>query len=223
MSGKADWAWQWKLLPLMCAVLVCAALFFAWESVSEFSDFKARITSPSTDLSPIFQQLESSGATITPSNRLEYAQWKTLVLLEQETVKHRYAQGNATILARLWTRLMGFTTGMVLAIIGSAFILGKLQEAQSELKQETELLKFSLATSSPGIVLAVLGTALMSITLLTRFDIEIHDVPVYLNTRMQLNQSPPDPSKLLAPKNLGDSEKAMGAGKSKDPAQGGSP
>ena len=46
---------------------------------------------------------------------------------------------------------------MILAIVGAAFILGKLREDRTErAKQESEALKISLATTSPGIVLAVL-------------------------------------------------------------------
>lgn len=191
-------AWQSRLLPLMAILLVASAAFFAWQSVAEFSDFKARITPPKTDLAAAFQGYEQT-LPAGAAERLDYLQWKTMVLLEQEALKHRYAQINATILARVWTRLMGFTTGMVLAIVGAAFILGKLQEAQTELKQESELIKVSLATSSPGIVLAVLGSVLMSITLLTRFDIDVRDASIYLNARgVTPAPAPRDPGSLMA-------------------------
>jgi hypothetical protein len=94
---------------------------------------------------------------------------------------------------------MGFTTGMMLAIVGAAYILGKLQEAQTELKQESELFKISLVTTSPGIVLAVLGCILMSITLLMPFDIDIRDAPVYVNLRQGTLTPPRDPADLTAP------------------------
>jgi hypothetical protein len=194
-SGIA--AWQRTLLPFMVAVLVLAGLFFAWQSVWEYSDFKYRITPPRTDLSAIFDRFETADQTRAISSRLDYLHWKSAVALEQEAIRHRYAQVNATILARVWTRLMGFTTGMVLAIVGAAFILGKLREPQTELKQETEALKVSLATSSPGIVLTVLGTFLMSITLLTRFDVSVRDVPIYVAARPLPSTILPDPAQLM--------------------------
>jgi hypothetical protein len=212
--------WQRALLPLMVTVLVVSALFFAWQSVYEFSDFKRRVASPKLDLSEIFDRFEKTDAGKLESNRFEYLQWKSLVYLEQETIQHRYAQGAATVLARAWTRLLGFTTGMVLAIVGAAFILGKLREAQSELKHETEGIKISLMTSSPGIVLAVLGSVLMGITLLSKFDIEIRDVGTYVSSSARTRELP-DPSTLLKPKNLlpgGGSEKPQ-----TDPTRGGAP
>jgi hypothetical protein len=212
-------AWQRSLLPLMVSALVAAALFFAWQSVFEFSDFKSRVAPPKTDLSAIFDHFEQLEETKSTISRFDYLQWKSLVRLEQETMRYRYSQVNATILARMWTRLMGFTTGMVLAIVGAAFILGKLREQQTELKHETEALKLSLTTTSPGIVLSVLGSFLMSITLLTKFDIDVRDVPVYVTPRAQSSEMP-DPARLVVP------EKRTGpeaADPKHDPRQGASP
>jgi hypothetical protein len=210
--------WQRLLLPLMASILIVSALFFAWQSVYEFSDFKKHVLLQKVDLSPVFDRFEKTDAGKLESNRFEYLQWKSLVYLEQETIQHRYAQGSATVLARAWTRLLGFTTGMVLAIVGAAFILGKLREAQSELKHETEAIKISLVTSSPGIVLAVLGSILMAITLLSKFDIEIRDVGTYVSPSVRMRDLP-DPSTLLKQKNP-----SLGEGKSQtDPAKGGSP
>jgi hypothetical protein len=126
----------------------------------------------------------------------------------------------------MWTRLMGFTTGMVLAIVGAVFILGKLREQQTELKNETEALKVSLTTSSPGIVLAVLGSFLMSTTLLTKFDIDVRDLPVYVAPHAP-SSGLPDPARLTAPvapeKRKGGSPEAAADPKQADPRQGASP
>jgi hypothetical protein len=50
-------------------------------------------------------------------------------------------------------------------------------------------------------VLAVLGSVLMGITLLSKFDIEIRDVPVYVAPRAASPALPdlPNPSSLLLP------------------------
>jgi hypothetical protein len=192
--------WQQKLLPLMASMLVAAALFFAVVSLFEYSDFKNRVASPEPDLAKMFERFEQTEQAKATVSRFDYLQWKSLVFLEQGVISHRYAQVNATILARVWTRLMGFITGMLLAIVGSAFILGKLREQPTELRQETEALKFSLATSSPGIVLAVLGSFLMSITLLTKFDIDVRDLPAYVSAPAPASELP-DPAKLIAPEN----------------------
>jgi ABC-type dipeptide/oligopeptide/nickel transport system permease component len=216
-------AWQRSLLPLMAGVLIVAALFFAIQSVFEFSDFKSRVQPPKADLSAIFDRFEQVEDTKSTIARFDYLQWKSVVHLEQETMRFRYSQVNAAILARMWTRLMGFTTGMVLAIVGATFILGKLREQQTELKNETQALKISLTTSSPGIVLAVLGSFLMSITLLTKFDIDVRDVPVYVASRAQSSELP-DPARLIAPeKRTGSSPEAAADPKQSDPRRGASP
>jgi hypothetical protein len=44
--------------------------------------------------------------------------------LERELIARRYDQVNLTVTTRLWTRLMGFITGMILALVGAAFVLG---------------------------------------------------------------------------------------------------
>lgn len=191
--------WQWVLLPLMSVVLIVAALFFAWQSVTEYNDLKARITPPKVDLTNLFDRFEANEAAKPLAGRLDYLQWKSTIHLEQEAIRHRYAQANSTVLARVWTRLLGFTTGMILAIVGAAFILGKLREDRTELKHDAaSVINVSLATSSPGIVLAVLGTVLMAITLLSKFEIEIRDVPVYVSLPNQPpREQPANPASLM--------------------------
>ena len=110
-----------------------------------------------------------------------YISWKATFLLEKDVIQHRYQQVNATLLLRAWTRYLGFLTGMILAFIGSVFILGKLREEAIQINGETEGIKASLNTSSPGIVLAVLGVLLMCLTIIIPFEFEIRDTPVYLS------------------------------------------
>jgi len=112
----------------------------------------------------------------------DYLHWKTLVLLEESAIQHRYSQVSATLMLRAWTRHLGFLTGMILALVGAIFILAKLSEKETSLSAEAAGAKGALATSSPGIVLAVLGTTLMVVTLTTDFSFTTTDVPVYLRT-----------------------------------------
>jgi hypothetical protein len=46
-------------------------------------------------------------------------------VLEADALQRRYHQANANMLARVWTRQLGFITGMLLALVGAAFILGR--------------------------------------------------------------------------------------------------
>ncbi len=141
----------------------------------------------------LYQDLRSGGPSIqgaletveknlpeSQRTKFDYIQWKTLVVLEQEVIRMRYQQINATLLLRTWTRYTGFLVGMVLALVGAFFILGRLREEASQLSGESGGFKVMLTSSSPGIILAVLGTILMIVTLAVKFDFEVNDRPVYL-------------------------------------------
>jgi hypothetical protein len=134
--------------------------------------------------------LEALEKTIPHAQRahVDFLQWKTLVLLEQDAMNMRYQQINATLLLRTWTRYTGFLVGMVLALVGAFFILGRLREETSQLSGESGGFKFALVTSSPGVILAVLGTILMVVTLVVKFDFEVQDRPVYLPLHLMKGQ-----------------------------------
>ena len=65
---------------------------------------------------------------------------------------------------RVWTRQLGFVTGMILTIVGAVFIVGQFSSPGTEISGEGQGFKGSLETSSPGIVLTVLGSAPMAFT-----------------------------------------------------------
>jgi hypothetical protein len=71
---------------------------------------------------------------------------------------------------------------MLLAFVGSIFILARLSEERTELGGESGSVKATLSTSSPGVVLCTLGTVLMTVTLAITFNYETDDVAVYVNS-----------------------------------------
>jgi hypothetical protein len=82
---------------------------------------------------------KSTGESTTSSNpemshdqRLMAAVMAILSSLETNIVERRYHQANVSLMSRVWTRYLGFVTGMVLAMVGSIFILGKLREMESQ-------------------------------------------------------------------------------------------
>ena len=173
-------AWQRALLPLMAAFLVLAAIFFAVMSIFELREFYDEVAHEPLDLAMHFTEMEE-GAPADALNHPDYVRFKVLALLEAEALQRRYHQANATMLGRIWTRQLGFITGMLIALVGAAFILGRLQEAPTTFELASDQLKGALATSSPGIVLAVLGTALMALTLWIPFGVETRDINTYLD------------------------------------------
>jgi hypothetical protein len=68
---------------------------------------------------------------------------------------------------------------MVLAMSGCVFILGKLREGV-KFAGEAASAKWTLITSSPGIVLALAGAVLIGLSLKVTIKVESEDKPVYL-------------------------------------------
>jgi drug/metabolite transporter (DMT)-like permease len=89
-------------------------------------------------------------------------------------------------MSSIWIKYLGFVTGMILAFIGAVFILGKLQESNSIVSGKMEAAEVSIKSSSLGIILVVLGTSLMSITLVMRHNVNVTDAAIYLVVQQQL-------------------------------------
>ena len=187
-SDLAGERWRNRLLPVMRGGLVVMAAFFFAASLVQYHLLyrDLRGMGPRTQVA-----LEALENTIPQTQRtsVDFLQWKTLVLLEQDAMTMRYQQINATLLLRTWTRYTGFLVGMVLALVGAFFILGRLREETSQLSGESGGFKFALATSSPGVILAVLGTILMVVTLVVKFDFSVQDRPVYLPLHLMKGQT----------------------------------
>jgi hypothetical protein len=202
-ANGVDRTWQKRLLPVMVGLLVTLTAFFFVASFVQLYYLQTRIErAPRLDLTPAMASLDEIakdlqngkvGDQLAFNNRLEYARWKTLSLLEANALQRRYHHAGVLLISRIWTRYLGFVTGTILAMVGAAFILGKLQEASSNLGAEGGLWKVSLTTASPGLVLATLGTALMLATLATNMDLQVNDGPVYLRDQPGTAASAPPP------------------------------
>ena len=123
---------------------------------------------------------------------MEYIRWVTLARMEEKSFDRRYSQGGLLLVSRVFTKYLGFFTGMILAIVGSVFIIGKLQEEQSDMEGGMGSdMKVKLASSSPGIIFGVLGTILMLSTIMQHTDISTSDQPLFLTqANVLLNAHP---------------------------------
>lgn len=182
-----DHSWQLRLLPVMTGLVLTLALFFFAATMHQLYQLNSKIQQvPQLDNSEL---LASSNTSVT----LVEKQWRSLVLLESHVLQQRYHQANVLLMARVWVRYLGFVTGMILALIGAVFILGKLREPTTELSlgsgssepaNQPGNLKVQLLTQSPGIVLVTLGTVLMLITIMVHHPIEVADAPIYTSVTM---------------------------------------
>jgi hypothetical protein len=181
-DASARTAWQLKLLPLMGMLLTVASTAFLVVSLVQTNRVRTLIeAAPSLELPPEVDGLSCLGTGLTAAQQQACVRWKVLVKLEAYTIARRYHQANSALVVRAWIKYLGFLTGMILAIVGAVFILGRLTEASSQLAAEGTFGKFSLNTVSPGLVLALLGTVLMITTVLINPPTGVTDGPIYVD------------------------------------------
>ncbi len=177
------YSWQRKLLPFLIGLLTFLTLFFLVASVFQLYRLQDQITNkPKLDLETALKGLPVQSTNHDSKENLQYVRWKTLALLEKHALEIRYHQIGALHMSRIWARYLGFLTGMILSLMGAAFILGKMKEAPTKASAESVSGKFSITSSSPGIILAFLGTALMITTIVVHHDIEGEDNAIYTDT-----------------------------------------
>lgn len=176
--------WQNRLLPWMIAIptlLIGAFIILGTIKLSGFEKFAYRSDNVKTSLPLPIPYSDKTDSLL--NHNVEYLKWYSLVKMEEYSINRRYNQGGVLLMSRIYIKYLGFFTGMILAIVGSVFIISKLKEEVSELEGSIrDTTKFRLVSSSPGIIFGVLGTLLMMTTILTHSEISVKDMPLYLNT-----------------------------------------
>ncbi len=173
----ATQTWQKRLLPLMVIMIAGLTIFFVVATYLQLNRLGEQIQqSPKLDLSPALN------AKLTDENSFQ-AHWQALVILEGNALERRYHQANVMLMSRVWIRYLGFLTGMILALIGATFVLGKLRESESSAAAESSLWKFSMTTASPGLMLALLGTILMITAMATNPAIKVNEGRSFVGTK----------------------------------------
>jgi len=168
--------WQRRLLPVMVGMLFLLTLYFVIESVIQIRGLNRYIRQEARlDVAAVLP------AAAVPKDPAEasYTQLRVLAALEAHAMQLRYHQSNLLIMSRSWTRYFGFMTGMVLALIGATFVLGKLQEAASKFEAGTATSRWVLESSSPGLFLTMFGTLLMVVSILTKLDVAARDSAIF--------------------------------------------
>ena len=194
-EGNEVLAWQNKLLPWMISVptvLIGAFIVLATLQLKRFEDFVYQDDKNKAEKT-IFPDAPRTDSLLKQNTEL--LKWQTLVKMEEYSIDRRYNQGGVLLMSRIYIKYLGFFTGMILAIVGSVFIISKLKEDVTELEGSIQdKTKFKLISSSPGIIFGVLGTLLMMTTILTHSEISVKDMPLYLNTynlsQVQMSQQP---------------------------------
>jgi hypothetical protein len=186
-------SWRRRLLPLMSGVLLALTGVFVVASFWQIHDIQQRIDAPNQSTADsVFRLLEQqigSGRVAMPAG---YADVRIVAALETDALSRRYRHASSALLARTWTRYMGFLTGMIMALVGAAFVLGRLEEGETQFTGEAQGAKWAFITTSPGLILAALGSGLMLTALIVKADVDIKDGSAYapLLSAMSVRQAP---------------------------------
>lgn len=182
-NGKSG-DWQERLLPFMARMIAGLAVFFFVASLAQLIYLHSRMAhGPSIDLD-VLAEATKSDVQLSQEQMIVLRRMKTAAFLEANLVERRYHQANVLLMSRVWARYLGFVTGMVLAMVGASFILGRLQGDATEVGARTAGQEMSLRTASPGIVMCLLGVALMITTIVVHHEIEARDVAVYFGEKV---------------------------------------
>ncbi|WP_282610478.1 hypothetical protein [Pelagibius sp. Alg239-R121] len=173
--------WSKKLLPLMGWMLIGLTLFFFIASAIQLAYLHVEIgKAPQPDLEMPMALLQGSGDEEAGNGERQNAAIAVLSALELSAMRFRYHQANVALLSRVWTRYLGFVTGMVLAMVGAAFVLGRLQDQGSEATAKSSAGSFTFKTASPGLIMATLGVAMMITTITTHHEIAVTDQAIFV-------------------------------------------
>jgi hypothetical protein len=182
--------WQARMAPFMVAAIVATALFFAIATIWKFGNIEARLMKPSSESG----SAAAWSTTIAPrdfNEQMRLEATRAAYGLERELVARRYEQANLSYLNRLWTRFMGFVTGMVLAFVGAGFVLGKLETDKGEFEAAASGMSMTMRSTSPGLLLAALGTCLMGLSIAVPVHVSFTDAAVYfVPPRVSYYESP---------------------------------
>jgi hypothetical protein len=167
----AERQWQERMLPLMVWMVVGLTVFFFAATLAQLAYLNVSIQrQPSLDPRIVDVVVESE----LPR------EFQVLALLDASTLDRRYHQNNVQLMSRVWARYLGFITGMILSLVGAVFVLGKLREDGTQLQAAANSLMVNIRSASPGLIMAVLGVALMITTIVTHHTMEWADSSVYL-------------------------------------------
>jgi hypothetical protein len=198
---KNELKWLTRMLPFITKIILALIIFFFSATVYQLFSLNNRV-----DNAPQLTVEQSLLENV--SDKDTHYQWKTLIVLESHALQQRYHQANVLLMARIWVRYLGFVTGMMLAIIGAIFVLGKLRESNTEMAVGGSV-QVQIVTQSPGIILVLLGSTIMLTTILNHPRISVMDAPIYIPQSFSLTNTDSRPTSLEEIDNFDDSDELM--------------
>jgi hypothetical protein len=175
-AAQAEQRWQRLVLPFMMIGLVAAAVFFGGTTYVFFDRLQSELAYSRTETHSLIDRVDAGAQGISD---IAYRDWAVRATLEQAALQQRFNVQVAIVKGRLWSRFMGFMTGMLLALTGCVFVLGKLR-TDIDFSGSASGASAVLRTTSPGVYLALLGTVVIGMALAVPGSVESTDAAIYL-------------------------------------------
>jgi hypothetical protein len=175
--------WQRQMLPTMTRMVVALTVFFFAASLAQLLYLHWCMRAAPEP------QLDSAQAVLTSvadTERLDAYRLEAAVALELHALERRYHQANVLLMSRVWTRYLGFVTGMILSLVGAVFVLGKLRTPTTQMELAAAPFKYSIQSASPGLIMILLGVALMLTTIVTHHRIDVVDTAIFTSKQNAL-------------------------------------
>ncbi|MGB5318753.1 hypothetical protein [Eudoraea sp.] len=178
-------AWQQRAFPLMVGVIIFFSVFFISATAYQLLRIQDKIDYKENNAPTfLFENVLDKNANLT-SEQQELLVKKNL---ETYVIDRRYHQGNMLLTSRIWIQYLGFLVGTILVLIGAIFIVGKMQETNSNFDSDVKNLgKLSFNSSSPGLFLAFFGTIIIASTLFYHPEISTEDASLFMDRKYEFD------------------------------------
>lgn len=129
----------------------------------------------------------------TNQDHVIYSEDVARLTLEYDATWNRQNRTNSALASRTWLRFMTACFGSILVFIGAIYLLSKIGLSEpteagglsepTEAGASTSGIEFTFRSSSPGIVLVIVGASLMVFPHFASQDIESNDGNIYMLDR----------------------------------------
>jgi len=183
---KALDKWHHLLLKYMKGSLWIAILIFFGVSWWEMHAIRTYLYEDQTQsLSLLLETTSAEESKLFDNVQPDLARLRVLAVLEAAALDRRYRHAEAILGYGAFIRFLGFATGMVLTLIGSLFVLYRVDSDRTRVSGKLEKWEVFL-DASPGVLLSILGSALMMATILKTMTVDVRDTAVYLGETQQV-------------------------------------
>ncbi len=176
-SERRDHKWQETLSPWLLTFISVMTAFFLGASYLQFKGLAEHIGPATTSASAEAMEWAREASETDSGGDPEVMQTMILASMAADATAQRYGLAKVGLMSAVWLRYLGFVTGMIMALMGAAFLWGRVKDADggTEIEGETAIWKGSIHSASPGLLLAALGSLLMITAMLNNFDVAVEE------------------------------------------------